>query len=356
MVQIENEYGSYGNDRNYLERLRQLWQQAGIPGPFYTADGASNAMLEAGSLPGAAVGLQTGATDANFDLARRLNPGVPVFTSEIYPGWLTHWGEKWQRPDPAPLLRQLQSLLDARRSFNLYVVHGGTNFGFTAGANSGGKGYEPDVTSCYDYDAPIDEQGRATPKFQLLRDLLAGARNGAPLPEIPAPIPAAAIPPIAMRAYASIWSSLPAPIAAAQPRPMESFGQYHGLMVYETTLVGQKSGALVVTDLHDYATIFVDGKYIGKLDRRRRRRDHRPPAHPSRQASAHDSGGSHGPHQFRAIGDRSQRHHRQRHTQRHDADELARLPAPRLADPGSPASPKAKSTTAPASSIAARSA
>jgi len=267
MVQIENEYGSYGNDRNYLERLRQLWQQAGIPGPFYTADGASNAMLEAGSLPGAAVGLDPGATDANFDLARRLNPGVPVFTSEIYPGWLTHWGEKWQRPDPAPLLRQLQSLLDARRSFNLYVVHGGTNFGFTAGANSGGKGYEPDVTS-YDYDAPIDEQGRATPKFQLLRDLLAGARNGAPLPEIPAPIPAAAIPPIAMRAYASIWSSLPAPIAAAQPRPMESFGQYHGLMVYETTLVGQKSGALVVTDLHDYATIFVDGKYIGKLDRR----------------------------------------------------------------------------------------
>jgi beta-galactosidase len=269
MVQIENEYGSYGNDRNYLERLRQLWQQAGIPGPFYTADGASNAMLEAGSLPGAAVGLDPGTTDANFDLARRINPGVPVFTSEIYPGWLTHWGEKWQRPDPAPLVRQLQGLLDKGRSFNLYVVHGGTNFGFTAGANSGGKGYEPDVTS-YDYDAPINEQGRATPKFQLLRDLLARNRssNAAALPEVPAPIPAAAIPPIAMRAYASIWNNLPAPISTVQPRPMESFGQYHGLMVYETTLVGQKSGALAVTDLHDYATVFVDGRYIGKLDRR----------------------------------------------------------------------------------------
>jgi hypothetical protein len=268
MVQIENEYGSYGNDRNYLERLRKVWQEAGIRGPFYTADGATTTMLEAGSLPGAAVGLDPGTSDAQFALARRMNPGVPVFASEIYPGWLTHWGEQWQRPDIGPVLKQLQTLLDNHRSFNLYLVHGGTNFGFWAGANSGGKGYEPDVTS-YDYDAPVNEQGRATAKYQVLRALLGRYQaGGAALPEIPAAIPAIAIPPIAMRPYASIWGNLPAPIASVQPRPMETFGQYHGLMVYETTLVGQKSGALLITELHDYATVFVDGHYIGKLDRR----------------------------------------------------------------------------------------
>jgi hypothetical protein len=268
MVQIENEYGSYGNDRNYLERLRKVWQEAGIHTPFYTADGATTTMLEAGTLPGAAVGLDPGTSNAQFELARRMNPGVPVFASEIYPGWLTHWGEPWQRPDIGPVLKQLQTLLDNHRSFNLYLVHGGTNFGFWAGANSGGKGYEPDVTS-YDYDAPVNEQGRATAKYQALRALLGRYQvGGAALPEIPAPIPAIAVPPVAMRAYASIWGNLPAPVASVQPRPMETFGQYHGLMVYETTLVGQKSGALLITELHDYATVFVDGHYIGKLDRR----------------------------------------------------------------------------------------
>jgi beta-galactosidase len=268
MVQIENEYGSYGNDRNYLLRLRQIWQEAGIRIPFYTADGATASMLEAGSLPGAAVGLDPGSSDLQFELARRMNPGVPVFCSEIYPGWLTHWGEKWQRPGVESLLQDLRALLDKRRSFNLYVVHGGTNFGFWAGANSGGKGYEPDVTS-YDYDAPIDEQGRATSKYRALRDLLSRHRDsGNTLPEVPAAIPVMAIPPIALHPFASLWHNLPRPVDSVQPRPMEEYGQGFGMIVYQTPLIGPKSGTLTVTDVHDYATVFVDGRYIGALDRR----------------------------------------------------------------------------------------
>lgn len=269
LVQLENEYGSYGNDRAYLERLREIWQNAGIRVPFYTSDGATTYMLEAGTLPGAAVGLDPGQNDAQFDLARRMNPGVPVFSSETYPGWLTHWGEKWARPSVDELVAEVKALLDKRRSFNLYVIHGGTNFGFWAGANSGGKGYEPDVTS-YDYDAPIDEQGRATAKYQALRDLLARYRpaGSSALPEIPAAIPATAIPPVSLRPYASLWQNLPRPIASVQPRPMESYGQDFGMIAYETTLIGHKSGTLTVTDVHDYATIFVDGRYTGKMDRR----------------------------------------------------------------------------------------
>jgi beta-galactosidase len=268
MVQIENEYGSYGNDRAYLDRLRGLWTTNGVPGPFYTADGPTPYMLEAGHVDGAAVGLDSGSSEKDWTLAHTLAPGLPVFSSETYPGWLTHWGEPWARPGLDDLLKEVRFLMDGRKSFNLYVVHGGTNFGFTAGANSGGKGYEPDVTS-YDYDAPIDEQGRATPKYAALRDLLASyLPRGSALPPVPADIPSAAIPEFEVRPYTSVWDHLPPPIAALQPGPFEAYGQNQGLMLYRTTLVGRKSGRLTLTDLHDYALVFVDGRYIGALDRR----------------------------------------------------------------------------------------
>jgi hypothetical protein len=268
MLQVENEYGSYGNDRAYMQRLRDLWIENGIDVPFFTADGPTPHMLEAGSLPGAAVGLDSGSNEKHWQLAQSMVPGVPVFSSETYPGWLTHWGEKWAAPALDDLLKEVRFLLDHKKSFSFYVIHGGTNFGFTAGANSGGKGYEPDVTS-YDYDAPIDEQGRATPKFMALRELIGASRGSAsPLPPIPDPVPTMTLPPITMRAHASIWEHLPAPIADIQPRPFEMYGQNQGLMLYRTTLVGRKSGKLVITDLHDYATVFVDGTLVGTLDRR----------------------------------------------------------------------------------------
>jgi beta-galactosidase len=268
MVQIENEYGSYGNDRNYTARLRSAWEANGIGGPFYTADGPTPYMLEAGHVDGAAVGLDSGSSEADWDLARSVAPGVPVFSSETYPGWLTHWGEKWARPPLDGLKGELAFLLGAKKSFNLYVVHGGTNFGFTAGANSGGMGYEPDVTS-YDYDAPVGEQGRATAKFFALRDLIAAHHPaGSALPPVPDPLPATGIPEFAMRVHASLWNHLPAPVMSVQPKPFEMYGQNQGLVLYRTTLVGRKSGKLAITDLHDYALVFVDGHLIGSLDRR----------------------------------------------------------------------------------------
>lgn len=268
LVQIENEYGSYGNDRAYPARLRDVWIENGVGGPFYTADGPTPYMLEAGHVDGAAVGLDSGSREKDWTLARSIAPGVPVFSSETYPGWLTHWGEPWAHPALDDLLKEVRFLMDARKSFNLYVIHGGTNFGFTAGANSGGRGYEPDVTS-YDYDAPIDEQGRATPKYTALRALIGShLRKGDALPPVPADIPATVVPEFEVRPFTSVWDHLPAPIAALQPKPFEAYGQNQGLMLYRTTLVGRKSGRLAMTDLHDYALVFVDGRYIGSLDRR----------------------------------------------------------------------------------------
>ena len=268
MVQIENEYGSYGNDRAYLARLREVWQQAGIDVPFYTADGPTPHMLEAGHVEGAAVGLDSGSNEDHWTLARTLVPGVPVFSSETYPGWLTHWGEPWARPPLEDLLKEVRFLVANRKSFSFYVFHGGTNFGFSAGANSGGKGYEPDVTS-YDYDAPLDEQGRPTAKYHALRDIIGRSLPaGDTLPTIPPPIASRAIPEFAMRAHASLWQHLPSPVAALHPRPFEMYGQNQGLVLYRTRLVGRKSGRLVLTELHDYANIFVDGELVGTLDRR----------------------------------------------------------------------------------------
>jgi len=266
MLQIENEYGSYGNDRPYLETLKGMWEKAGIVVPFWTADGATPYMLEAGSLPGCAIGLDPAAGEKEFAEAEKLGRNVPVFCSELYPGWLTHWGEPWARAETADTLKDLRWLLDNKKSFSLYVLHGGTNFGFWAGANMG-KAYQPDVTS-YDYDAPINERGEPTPKYFAIRELLAKYQpQGVLLPNPPAPLPAVDIPEIGFVEWAGLFENLPAPSHAPQPKPMEAFGQNHGFILYRTTLVGHHSGKLAIWDLHDYANVYVDGKFLGTLDR-----------------------------------------------------------------------------------------
>ncbi|MBS1509503.1 MAG: beta-galactosidase [Bacteroidetes bacterium] len=266
LTQIENEYGSYGNDKTYLNTLKKLWQQNGINGPFYTADGATPYMLEAGSVDGAAIGLDSGSNDDDFAEAAKQNPDVPAFSSETYPGWLTHWKEKWQKTDTADLKKEIEYLLKNKKSFNLYVVHGGTNFGFTAGANAGSATqFQPDVTS-YDYDAPINEQGQATPKYYMLRNLI-GKYVPYKIPDVPAPVPTITIPPIALQPFTTMWNHLPVPVASPQPKPIEYYGQNQGLILYRTTLVGHKSGRLTITEPHDFALIFEDGKLIDTIHR-----------------------------------------------------------------------------------------
>lgn len=268
MLQIENEYGSFGNDKDYLKRLKEVWASSGIDVPTFTGDGPTRKMLEAGTLQGSAVGLDSGSSQEDFDLAAEINPGVPVFSSETYPGWLTHWGEEWAKPDTAKLLKEVKFLMDNRKSFNLYVIHGGTNFGFTSGANSGRKGYEPDVTS-YDYDAPINEMGIATPKYLALRKLIGSyLPKGKKFPDIPDPMPSMKMPPVQMEIFSSVWDNLPQPLTSVQPESFEEYGQDYGFILYKTSLTDQKNGKLTVTELHDYATVFLNGEYIGTLDRR----------------------------------------------------------------------------------------
>jgi hypothetical protein len=277
LLQIENEYGSYGNDRAYLRWLHDLWRKLDITVPFTTGDGATPHMLEAGSLPGCAVGLDPGLEHRDFELAQRMNPGVPVFGSEIYPGWLTHWGEPWARVTTEAIGKDVGFLLDNKKSFNLYMFHGGTHFGFTAGANADrfalstngiACSFMPDVTS-YDYDCPVTEQGRPTAKYTALRDLIAShlpPREA--LPAVPDPVPAKAFPEIKLARWTTLWDHLPKSVNLTQPKAFEMLGQTRGLMLYRTKLVGRKSGLLVLRELNDYGLVFVDGKFIGTIDRR----------------------------------------------------------------------------------------
>ena len=266
MVQIENEYGSYGNDRNYIKELKKLWTNNGINIPFYTADGATDYMLEAGSIEGAAIGLDSGSSDEDFETAKKHNPNVPVFSSETYPGWLTHWGEKWARPDTNELKKEIKYLLTNKKSFNLYVAHGGTNFGFTAGANAfSATQFQPDITS-YDYDAPINEQGNATAKYYLLRNLIKQYVTY-PVPEIPKPIKTISIPAISLKKVYNLWNYEAVSFQSAQPKPIEAFGQNQGLISYKTKLVGHKSGKLKIWEPHDYALVFLNGKFIDSIYR-----------------------------------------------------------------------------------------
>lgn len=272
IVQIENEYGSYPRrDHDYMVWLRDLWIKEGVKGPFYTADGAGEGYLKGIVIPGVAVGLDTGANEGHFALARRMNPGVPVMSSEVYPGWLRHWGEgNWSPTNVAGLVK---FYMDTKKSFSLYVFHGGTNFGFTAGANNGGAGYQPDVTS-YDYGSPLDEQGRPTPAYHALRKQLAACLpTGQTLPEIPAEIPAMQISNIDLARWTGLWEQLPTPVAAQHPAFFESLGQNQGMMVYRTKIPAGGKQRLTMANLHDYAQVFVDGVLIGTLDRRRGQRE-----------------------------------------------------------------------------------
>jgi beta-galactosidase len=149
---------------------------------------------------------------------------------------------------------------------NLYVVHGGTNFGFTAGANAFSPvQFQPDVTS-YDYDAPVNEQGRATPKYYALRRLI-GEYTDHALPEVPAPVPVMTFPDVVLQPFASLWDHLPAARLTPTPQPMESFGQHNGLILYRTRLIGHQSGSLTITEPHDFALVFLNGRLIDSIYR-----------------------------------------------------------------------------------------
>ena len=267
MVQVENEFGSFGNDVVYLEEIRQCWIRQGIHGPFYTEDGLPQLEENKTSLPGAAIALSGGEVPDILQ-ARDKYPHVPVMCGELYPGWLTHWGEDKLQGTDVDISVTLREFMRLQISFNIYVIHGGTNFGFTAGANTGAGQFQPDITS-YDYAAPISEQGVATSAYFKYRHIIA-AQLDSILPELPPTVktiinhdPRTLTP----KLFASLWDNLPDPVDSAQPQTMEAMGQTGGFVMYRNRLHGETSGNLHVPELNDYGTVFLDHHYVGAFSR-----------------------------------------------------------------------------------------
>jgi len=265
MVQVENEYGSYGSDRVYIGMVRDALIKAGFTAPLFMCDGGSQLASDyvKGLLPGENGGSGP-EIKANID---KYYPGGPYFVPEYYPGWLDHWGAPMVRVGQAGIVRSTDRMLRGGISFNYYMFHGGTNFGFTNGANFG-SGFEPDITS-YDYDAPLDEAGRATPKYMAIRAAIQSFL-GTTLPAVPAPNPIITIPEFALKRTGSLLGTLPKPILSQKTRSMEELGQDYGFLLYRTKLRGPLEGKLNIKDVRDYAVVLLDGKRIAVIDRRRK--------------------------------------------------------------------------------------
>ncbi|WP_329259927.1 beta-galactosidase [Actinoallomurus sp. NBC_01490] len=269
MVQIENEYGSYGDDAEYLAELRRLWIDHGVDGPFYTEDGLSQLERNHTKVPGGAIAL-SGGDASSIAAAREAYPAVPAMAGEVYPGWLTHWGDDTFQGAGSDVSATIRACMEGGLSFNLYMLHGGTSFGFFAGANADDASghYQPDITS-YDYEAPISEQGVATPRYTTYRDLI-GSYLPEPLPAVPAPIPSIAGTTVEPAPYASVWDNLPDALPAdrtVDPRPFEMYGQNSGFILYRRRLEGYSGGTLDIRWVHDYATVFLDDTYAGGFSR-----------------------------------------------------------------------------------------
>ena len=266
-VQVENEYGSFGKDHEYMEQIYHLVIDSGFDrAMLYTADGADE--LPNGSLAELPAVINFGSGDAKTEFAKlaKLRPNGPKMNGEFWDGWFDHWGDKHHTTVPAVDVADLKWMLKQGYSVNLYMFEGRTSFGWMNGANIDGGNYQPTVTS-YDYDAPVSESGELTKKFYLMRDAIREATGKTP-PAPPAPLPVKALPAVKLERTASIWSALPKPIESGQILSMEDVGQSYGYILYRTVIEHAQTADLHIDELHSYAKVYLDGALVGTLDRR----------------------------------------------------------------------------------------
>lgn len=272
MVQVENEYGSYGEDKPYVSEIRDCLR--GIYGKdlaLFQCDWSSN--FEKNGLEDLTWTMNFG-TGANInDQFRRLGelrPNAPKMCSEFWSGWFDKWGARHETRPAKDMVDGMDEMLSKGISFSLYMTHGGTSFGHWAGANS--PGFAPDVTS-YDYDAPINEYGQTTPKYFELRKMMEKYNDGKALPAVPKPAaPIITIPKFELKEFSSIFNGsdteLKMPIRKEGGlMTFEEMDMGWGSMLYTTTMPEIPAQSVITADFHDFAQVFINGKYIGKIDR-----------------------------------------------------------------------------------------
>ncbi len=269
MIQVENEYGSYGEDKPYVSEIRDCLR--GIYGKelsLFQCDWSSN--FEKNGLDDLTWTMNFG-TGANIDQQFRrlgeLRPDAPKMCSEFWSGWFDKWGARHETRPAKDMVEGMDEMLSKGISFSLYMTHGGTSFGHWAGANS--PGFAPDVTS-YDYDAPINEYGQATPKFWELRKMMEKYNDGKKMPSVPkAPMPIITVPKFELKEFAPLMYANGGlnTDGNADDLTFEAHNLGWGYAAYYTTLPELPLPSVLSADFHDFAQVFIDGKYIGKIDR-----------------------------------------------------------------------------------------
>lgn len=277
MVQAENEFGSYVEQRpdvslemhrKYSGAIRDMLIEAGFNIPMFTSDGSW--LFEGGVIDGA---LPTANGEDDVENLRntvnQYHGGVgPYMVAEFYPGWLDHWNEPFVKRTAERMVKQTKKYLDAGVSFNYYMVHGGTNFGFTAGANyNNERNIQPDITS-YDYDAPISEAGWATPKYQALRELIKKYVKY-DVPSVPERLPVISVPSIKLTNTVGLFDMLESaePVESDTLLTFEDMNQGYGYMLYRRHFNQPISGMMRVPGIADFATVYVNGEKVGELNR-----------------------------------------------------------------------------------------
>lgn len=270
MVQVENEFGAYGTDKPYVSAIRDLVKESGFTDvELFQCDWSSTFMKNGLEDLLWTLNFGTGANiDNQFKKLKEVRPDTPLMCSEFWSGWFDHWGRKHETRSAKTMVQGIKDMLDRQISFSLYMTHGGTTFGHWGGANN--PAYSA-MCSSYDYDAPISEAGWATDKYYLLRDLLSNYLDtGEALPDIPRNFPVIDIPEIHFTQVAPLFANLPNSQKTVDIRSMEQFDQGWGSILYRTTLQDAiDRGILKITEVHDWAQVFANGKLLGRLDRRR---------------------------------------------------------------------------------------
>lgn len=268
LVQIENEYGAYGSDPVYLEKLVAINRAIGLTVPFTTVDQPHPDMLENGSIPGLHKTASFGSRSTErLATLRAHQPTGPLMCSEFWDGWFDHWGAHHHTTTVEQSTRDLEDLLAAGASVNLYMFHGGTNFGFTNGANDKGV-YQPLITS-YDYDAPLDEAGNPTAKYWAFRDVLQRYTTvtdaGIPAPAAEAPTPVGAFDRVA--ALADILDVLGSWQAHRTPPTMDHLGIFEGFVLYRAEIEVSGPAVLEIGEVRDRVLVSLNGAPVGVLAR-----------------------------------------------------------------------------------------
>jgi len=275
-VQVENEYGSYGNDKEYLAYIKNLLEELGVDCLLFTSDGPTIDMLANGTLPGVWMTANFGSNpEGGFKLLREFQPEGPDMCCEFWCGWFDHWGKNHNTRDASDVADVLERMVKTGASVNMFMFHGGTNFGFWNGANKDENGkYWPTITS-YDYHALLSESGDMTPAYYACKAVLEKYFGAAPAIPV-ADSPKKAYGKVALTKRTSLWEHLGEPVKAAAPLTMEELDQGYGYVLYRKEielppvsrefLTQHDYGMeLSITGLRDRAVVFIDGEKVGVL-------------------------------------------------------------------------------------------